>query len=45
MKLNHSESVNDQIINSINSNKTASFGNNQIDQKENKENNNDEIIK
>ena len=45
MKLNHSESVNDQKINSINSNNAVSFGNNQIDQKENKENNNDEIIK
>ena len=44
-KLNHSESVNDQKINSINSNNAVSFGNNQIDQKENKENNNDEIIK
>jgi len=44
-KLNHSESINDQKINSINSNNAVSFGNNQIEQKENKENNNDEIVK
>jgi serine/threonine protein kinase len=44
-KLNHSESINDQKINSINSNNAVSFGNNQIEQKENKENSNDEIVK
>ena len=41
-KINHSESVNDQKINSINSNNGVSFGNNQIEQKENS---NDEIVK
>jgi len=44
-KINHSESVNDQKINSINSNNGVTFGSNQKEQKENKENSNDEIVK